>query len=427
MTELVQSLAEVAAKLEEAPYGAEAALGWYCRYPRRFCRAQAVQLMVDGREAFPEMLEGLGKARYTIELETYILADDHTGRSFQHALIEAAGRGVKVRLIYDWLGSYQLPESFVRELIEGGVRVAVFHPLVLTRPSRAINRRNHRKIIIIDHKVSFTGGINLCDSQAPEEDGGSGWRDTHIRIMGRETARQFLLLFEYGWKIAKPFTPVTGRGKQLKIGLGQNLRNRLSRRTSLRVKRRLARGRDGVAVQVIGNEEFRYRYRINRAYISAIKRARHYIFIENAYFIPNRPVRRALAGAVRRGVRVVVAVNRAGDHPICVWAGRHTYKELLEAGVKILEWPEMGMLHAKTAVIDDIWAIVGSYNFDHRSLIHSLEAVAIIVDPVFGKHLREQTLRDFSQAREIRLAEHNARPWHVKLRDYLAWQFHYWL
>jgi len=179
-------------------------------------------------------------------------------------------------------------------------------------------------------------------------------------------------------------------------------------------------------VKIVGNEEFRYRRRIHRTYFHAIRQARHYILLENAYFIPTRAVRAALAKAIRRGVLVAAVLNYASDVAACTYASRKLYSELLHAGVRIFEWP-VGILHAKTAVIDEAWSIVGSYNFDHRSLVHSLEAAAVIANHDFAERLREQTLADISQCREITLEGHQRRSWRNKVLEWFFYQFRHWL
>ncbi|MBM4082196.1 MAG: hypothetical protein FJ278_21000 [Planctomycetes bacterium] len=232
-------------------------------------------------------------------------------------------------------------------------------------------------------------------------------------------------LFDMGWRDATAY----GTRTRLAVKMRKRLRGLVT------LKRAWRRGQDAfsalldtgiVPVQIIGNEEFRFRRRIHRAYLHAIKRARRYILIENAYFIPDRAVRRALARAVKRGVLVAVAVARHSDVAIVAHASRNLYSELLRSGVRVFEWPQ-GMLHAKTAAIDDAWAIVGSYNFDHRSLFHQLEAVAVVADPGFVRRLRDQTLADLARCHELTLWEHESRSWRQMLLESGAHLLRYWL
>jgi cardiolipin synthase len=198
-----------------------------------------------------------------------------------------------------------------------------------------------------------------------------------------------------------------------------------ARRRGLEVSDALwARG--GVAVRIIGNREFRRRQDIRRAYLYAIQNAQRYVLIENAYFIPDRRVRRALARAAARRALVAVVLSRNSDVTTAAYASRSLYSELLASGVRLFEWP-LGMMHAKTAVIDDAWATVGSYNFDHRSLLHQLESVAVVADPVFARRLRDQMFADLAKCREITLMEHESRPWRQMLLESAAYLVRRWL
>lgn len=407
------------------PMPAQDILRRYVRRPRRFHNAEQVKLLVDGREAFPEMLAAINAARHEVLLETYILRDDHTGQAFSEALCAAADRGVDVRLTYDWVGSLGIRDAFIRKLALHGVDVRVYHPLVWTRPSWAVNRRNHRKVLVVDRHMSFTGGMNICDDGMDKASGGAGWRDTHVRLDGHTVAGLLVELFETAWGGSIPYARVISRRRRLRAGVARQLRKMIPRRRRLVHLPRLG-DPCGVAVDILGNEEFRYRRRIHRAHLHAIRSARDYILIENAYFIPDRDVRRALAAAVKRGVAVAVVVSRHSDVATAAYATRSLYGELLASGVRIFEWPEP-MLHAKTAVIDDAWSIVGSYNFDRRSLLHQLEAVAMIADASFARQLRQQTLQDIAQCEEITLARHESRPLRVMLLEAMAFMLKYWL
>jgi cardiolipin synthase len=401
----------------------------YAGYPARFQRASAAKLLVDGREAYPEMLAAIDSAKVSVDLETYIFRADRVGARFQEALRQAARRGVNVRLLYDYVGSLGLPDRFVRDLTDAGVNVAVYNPLILTRPMWAVNRRDHRKILVVDRQVMFIGGLNIADDYAAVEDGGGGWRDTQIRLDGPEVAEAGERLFALGWRWAIAYPETVTRVARLKA----RARKRLGKLVTIREAWRRTPGAlgaaltaDDVAVQVIGNGVFRHRWRIRRAYLRAIRRARRYILIENAYFIPDRAVRRGLARAVSRGVAVAVVVARRSDVTLAAHASRSLYSELLSHGVRIFEWPH-GMMHAKTAVVDDAWAIVGSYNFDHRSFLHQLEAVALVADPGVAARLRDQTLADVGQCHEVTLQEHESRSWGEMLLESGAFSLRYWL
>jgi cardiolipin synthase len=401
----------------------------YVRKFKRFQLADAVRLLVDGRETYPAMLEAIDAAKTTIDFEIYTICSDHTGELFKQAFVRAAKRGVRIRFLYDYIGSLGLDANFVRTLIDNGVEVKVYHPLVLHRPSWAINRRDHRKMLIVDGKVTFTGGINISDEYSPIDQGGKGWRDTHIRIEGEAVAMWAGQLYEYAWHKSTAYHETSTPAMKLRAGLRKRFHKPMtlgSIDVTGDILPEFLSQTGKVPVRIIGNRELRFRQRIRAAYLHAINNAREYVLIENAYFIPDYHIRMAMALAVRRGVQVSVLVARDGDVPIASYASRSLYTRLLRSGVRIFEWPN-GMMHAKTAVIDDAWSIVGSYNLDHRSLLYQLEAVAVVVDPEFSYHLRQQTLTDLSRCHEVTLEEHLARPWYQKLQDMLAYKIRYWL
>lgn len=386
-------------------------------------RAQGVKLLLDGREAFPEMLACIAAAKKSIELETYILCADYTGKRFGTALISAARRGVAVRLMYDGVGGMGLPDSYVNTLTLNGVRVGVFRPLAKFWKNgfSIMNRRDHRKILVIDGTVGFTGGLNISDDYAAAEEFGGGWRDTHLRLDGDVPVGQLQNLFETSWSIADEFEPPDSDEEAEQFpALPPDAE-----------QERAAECKTGytsadVAVQILSNREFLQRVRMRRAYLQAIRHARQYILIENAYFIPDRGIRRALYQAVTRGVTVIVVIARTSDVRIAKLASKALYNELLAGGVRIFEYP-LSMLHSKIAVIDDVWSMVGSYNLDHRSLLHNLEAGVLLIDKPFAEAIRGQILKDIANSEEVTKETHAERSWNEALFESLAYQARYWL
>ena len=390
--------------------------------------AQSVRLLTDGGQAFPAMLEAINSARDNIRMETYILRADHSGEMFGEALRTAAKRGVDVRLMYDAVGSMGLSTRYLNWLLEAGVKIGVYHPLRFNRPLWAFNRRNHRKILVVDGNISFTGGLNIADDYSPSAVGGLGWRDTHVQITGPEPARELVALFDPVWEqtrilgdvrepVRKSMRKLAGKIRSFSSSVSQRFRALVDKWEKSATPRPTA---EGVPLTIVGNEEFKNRRQIRKAYLRAIRSAQRYIIIENAYCIPDRGFRRELAKAVRRGVFVSIVVSRTSDVALAAWASRYLYGELLQSGVRIFEWP-LGMLHAKTAVIDDLWAMVGSYNLDHRSFMHSLEAVAVITDRTFAVQLRNQCLEDLARCHEVTWLEYESRPWLENLKESSAY------
>jgi len=395
----------------------------YALYPDTYVQAQSVKLLVDGRQAFPEMLAAISNAEKSVDMETYILRSDRTGRHFADALAGAASRGVKVRLLYDGVGCLGLPQEYIDGLLSSGVRVAVFRPLrsLWLKGLGALNRRDHRKILVVDESIAFTGGLNIGDEYAAKEDGGEGWRDTHCRLESPEVARQLLALIEVAWPRADEF-PAPAEAPETRIAVRESGGQAIAKAAS----GPCAAASTDVPVQVLNNRDLFKRIRVRQTYLRAIKRARRYILLENAYFIPDRRIRRALRNAVRRGVVVGVVVPMYSDLPIVALASRALYGELLASGVRLFEYP-VSMLHCKAAVIDDVWVVVSSYNLDHRSLLHNLEAGVLLLDRTLAQAMREQIVTDIERCREVTFELHAARAWNRALTEALAYQLRYWL
>ncbi|HYF50273.1 MAG TPA: DUF2062 domain-containing protein [Planctomycetota bacterium] len=382
-------------------------------------KADGVRLLVDGAQAFPEMLGCIAAARTSIDLETYILCADYTGKRFGAALMAAARRGVAVRLLYDGFGGIGLPQDYIDALLSAGVKVRVYRPLstIWKRGFRPLNRRDHRKILVIDRSVGFAGGLNIADDYASKEDFGTGWRDTHLRIDGSVPVQELAKLFNDTWVRADEYT--LPAGTEAPAPAPESELPPPAACTTQYTSR-------DVTVQILSNKEFFQRVRLRRAYLHAIRNARHYILIENAYFIPDRGIRRALYRAVRRGVVVGVIIAKESDVRIAAMASRALYAELLTNGVRIFEYPT-SMVHSKCAAIDDIWSMVSSYNLDHRSLLHNLEAGVLLLNRPVAHALRDQLMIDITRSREVLLEQHQSRSWREALLEGLAYQLRYWL
>lgn len=370
----------------------------YFRRPEALYPDCAVELLSGGGEFFPAMLAAIGEARHHVHLDTFTLRADRTGRRFQRALIEAAGRGVEVRLIYDAVGSLGLEEQFVLELRAGGVEVVVYRPIAPWRQRWGLNSRDHQKLLVVDAEVAFLGGANITDEYDPA---GENWHDVQARIRG----------------------PVVGD-----IG-------RLFRRTWLRaggvpdddlVHDPLPVQGPSALVECIDNHGFHKRGRMHRDYRYAIARARRSVHLMNAYFIPTRRLRRALARAVRRGADVRVIVPGVSDVAVVKYASRHLYTRLLKAGIKIHEYAGP-MMHSKCGTIDGIWSTIGSYNLDIRSMIHNLEAGVVCLSEGFAGAVEAEFQRELDRSREVRLEQWVERPWWNLVLEWVSYRFRYWL
>ncbi len=373
----------------------------YVHRTERLRSGNAVEVLRCGGEAFPAMLEAIAAAQRYVHFETYILADDAVGRGFQSALIERAKAGVCVRVMFDALGSYELPESFVTELRAAGVFVAEFHPIAPWRPRRGFNKRDHMKILVVDGVVGFTGGINIGLDYAPLEAGGGGWFDVQARARGPVVA-DLDRLFARSWSRAA--------GEEIAV---EQLEHELPPPPHMRAT-------------VIHNFGLRNRSRKRIAYLHAIRAARSSVCLMSAYFIPDFGMRMALRRAAKRGVQVHVIVPEVSDVRVVQLASRHLFVRLLRGGVHIHEWPKP-MMHAKIGVIDGVWSTIGSYNIDQRSLLHNLEASIVVFDADFGARLQKLFDDELMKSREVGLAECKARPWFERARQWFWYQWRYWL
>jgi len=355
----------------------------------KFLPGNRLTFLREGGEAFRAMWEAIDSARRTVHLETYIFNSDRTGEEFARRLMVKARQGVSVRVIFDSMGSLDTDPVFLNRLKNSGVRLLEYHPVAPWRPNWAWARRDHRKILVVDGSVGFTGGVNISHVHAPRRDGGADWHDTHLRLEG-PAAHELDRLFREVW-----FKET---------------------RSSFALADRLEPLPGGALVWVAANQEFLHRHRIRRACLNALRAARREVCIANAYFLPDRGIRRALAAAARRGVSVRILVQGRSDHPAVWHAGRRTHDRLLRSGVRLYEWPD-SVLHAKTAVIDGAWCAVGSYNMDHRSLRHNLEVNLHILDRALAVKMQARFAEDMARSREIRLKDWRRRPWTDKLRE----------
>lgn len=333
-----------------------------------------VRLLRDGAQALPAMLDAIARAEREVLLEMYWIGNDAVGRKFRDALVERARAGAKVCVIYDALGSLGVTLDWWAPLVAAGGRVGEFHglsPLDARFRFAQVELRDHRKLLVIDSLCGFTGGINLADPWMPADLGGGGWRDDMVEVRG-EAAQELRTLFYRTWrKLTRARPPADVRPP--------------SRMPGRRVRVLASPRRTGS---------------IHHEYLVRIGAATDRIDIANSYFVPDRRVRMALFRAVRRGVRVRVLVPRKGDVPIVQLAVEALFEKLMRRGVEIWVFPDR-MLHAKTAIIDEVFTTIGSFNLDRRSWRKNLEANLAVQDVAFARHVRSWFERDLEIAVRI--------------------------
>ena len=375
-----------------------------------------ITLLHDGPQTMTAMIAAIQKAEKHIHLETYIFDQDPLGIAFAKLLMERQAAGVQVRIIYDSVGTIGTPQSFFDELKAAGIELLAFHPI---NPISAIsdaepwspNQRDHRKLLVVDGLVAFTGGINISDSYASSSLFRSkrhtpqnvGWRDTHIQIRGPAVAaiqRVFLDTWlegkditADGLTIADLFPPLQHQGSHL-----------------VRV---LASGPDD-------NQD------IYQAYLTAIKQAQHRIHITCAYFVPDQAVLDALAAAVKRGVDVKLILPGVNDNDLVAQASKSYFTEMLDQGIQLFQL-KVAVLHAKTAVIDGQWSTVGSTNIDTRSFLHNREINVVVFSPAFGSEMESAFTEDLRSSTQVSKETWAQRPILDRLKQWFARRFAYWL
>ncbi|MGH8496984.1 MAG: phospholipase D-like domain-containing protein [Gammaproteobacteria bacterium] len=373
-----------------------------------------VTLLLDGRQTYPAMLEAIENARDHIHLETYIMLDDEVGNRFADALIARSRDGVSVRLIYDGFGATG-DDDFWQRLADGGVEIFEYNP-----PEPAGNAelgdygsRDHRKILVVDGKIAFTGGINIYEVYTNRADSPGGslsrsgnaaelpWRDTHLKIEGRAVA-ELQKLFAARWKDNKG-----------EIEDGE----------LFPTPRRMGRARVKVLAGVGGNENPSETY---AAYINVIGQAQERIWITQAYFVPNDEFMSMLRDAAQRGVDVKIILPGKTDVALIRHASRALYGGLLEAGVQIFEFQD-AILHAKSAVVDGVWSTVGSSNLDFRSFLINDEVDVVVVDGPFAREMEQTFLSDLEETRQITLEAWKDRPLGYRFLELAARLFKPWM
>jgi cardiolipin synthase len=385
--------------------GADAASADPLRYaanPRELVNGNRVKLLRSGRETFPVWLAAIDEARARISLEMYIFNDDSIGLKFADALIRAAQRGVVVRLLYDFAGCRYTPDAFFRRIRAGGVHTIAYHKFHFWRPRFwGLVRRNHRKTLVCDGKVAFTGGVNIANDWVSLADGGGDWHDAVIQVEG-------------------PAVPV------LEGVFLRTWNRRAKKRARLDPAALVKPGPAGdTRLSVLSNSELFDRFVIRRAALHAIRESRERVYLANPYFVPDRGILRAFQQAARRGVDVRLLVPAKSDSRILDIAARATFGALLGAGVKI--WLSTSVIHTKVIAVDDDFVSIGSYNFDHRSLAYNLEVVVNVLDRAYTREVKQMLEDDMAVNARLTVDGFARRSPFARLLERLAYSLRKWL
>ena len=369
------------------------------------------------------MERDIRNAKHRVWVEVYIFYNDHGATRIAEALKQKAREGLDVRVLFDAVGSNATPNAFFNDLAAAGVQIHSFHSLWeglrRFRPCTLLNRRNHRKLMIIDNAIGYFGGMNIIDNvenveQQKKENRpiSSGWRDVHIRLEGPHQP-ELAESFDRSWRRARgEKVPRRPRAYRRALHLHGNSRNP---HAPLPESIRFFDSGPG----------FKYS-RAARVFTRLIRAARHQITISMAYFLPTGQTLRALLAARRRGVRIRIIVPGKSDVRIVQRATSSLYDKLIRRGFRIYERRQQ-MLHSKTMIIDDLYTIVGSCNLDPRSLYINLEFLAVIRSRKLAAIMRDICKFEMQNSERITLARCQQVPRFQRLLNSLAWSLRWWL
>ena len=378
-----------------------------------------VVLLQDGPATYAAMLSAIAAAKDHINLETYILDDDAVGQAFAQALIEKQTQGIQVNLIRDSAGTFTTPTQFFQTMMDHGINVLEYNPVnpLAARKTWALNQRDHRKLLIVDGQIAFLGGINISSVYSGGSSGAAktpatavnngntdtavAWRDTDLQLRGPVVA-EFQKLFIETWEKQRG-VPLARKDYFPQL---ENVGNQVVR-----------------AIGSSPDEPFSLIY---ATLLSAINNAESSVYITNAYFVPDPQLLSALKDAARRGVDVKLILPSQTDSWLVFHAGRRYYSRLLAAGVKIYQRRGV-ILHSKTALIDGVWATVGSTNLDWRSFLHNQEVNAVVLGPEFGAQLNAMFTKDLAESDEITRTQWRRRSLGLRAKELFARTWEYWL
>ena len=371
-------------------------------------------IFVETAPLIEAMVRDVRAATSRVWLETYIFLDDAAGRAVADALRDRARAGLDVRVLYDAVGSQQTSWGFFRGLEKSGAHVHAFHSvreaLWRFRPLRILNRRDHRKLLVVDHGVAYFGGMNVVDAgsaqavrRAEHLPVSSGWRDVHVRLAGPKQA-EVADSFDRSWRRAHG-EPVPRRTRAYRKALLEQA---------------------GESIQFFDSGPGLGYTRAARLFARLIRAARRRLTLSMAYFLPVGGVLAALHQAPRNGVAVRVVVPGESDVPLVQRATRHLYTRLLRRRFRVYE-RQVNMLHSKVMVVDDAWTVVGSCNLDARSLYINLEFLAVIHSRALARVMNRIVRYEIAHSNRITLAGFRERNWWRRLVDRLAWALRWWL
>jgi len=378
------------------------------KFPTRrpdFTEGNRIRLLESSQHYFSALLAEIAAARRLVHLETYIFADDRTGRSVVEALAAAARRGVQVRLLIDGFGGGDFARRLATSLPQAGAQVRIYGPEHWWRPRRRLLRRLHRKLAVIDDRLAYLGGINI--NEEPERDEFTGEPigprlDFAVECEGPIVATIAIAMRRLWWAVAMANWGGVSEPPARRVRPPQPIQG-------------------GLRAALVLRDNLRHRHSIEHSYLRSFRSARRQILVACAYFLPGRRFRSVLVAAARRGVHVSLLLQGRIEYRLQHYAQRALYGQLLHAGIEIHEY-QRSYLHAKVAVVDEDWATVGSSNIDPLSLLLAREANVVVLDRAFSAELGgliESAIRN--HARRLQANDYARRSWAARVTDWIAY------
>ncbi len=362
-----------------------------CRFQPTF--QNSAVLLRDGKTTFESIFKALENADRYIYLQYYIFEDGELADRLLNLFRFKINEGVKVRMIYDSIGSYTLSRKYVNALKSFGVEVYPFLPFRLDYFLSSLNYRNHRKIIIVDGVHGFTGGINISDKYLKGDPNLGTWHDTHLQLTG-PAVKQLEEVFIADWYLVAE--------ERLQLW---NYEEKVNPKNI-----------GDKVVQVVSSGPEDDFPNIQQVYFEMINEAKQYLYITNPYIIPGNEILMALQTASLSGVDVRILVSEHADSNLVGWTVRSYFEPLLKAGIRLFLFPD-GFLHSKVIVSDDAIVSIGTANIDVRSFEHNFEVNAIIYDKDFSQQLKIDFLKDCARSTELMYHTHKQRPWGTRLKE----------
>jgi cardiolipin synthase len=354
-----------------------------------------VDIFQTGPKTFKAILDAIDNAKSSIHLEFYIVEDDNIGNIIKEKLIKKAKEGLAIRLIYDDVGSWSLPKQFVKDLIDGGVKVYPFMKVTFPLFTSKANYRNHRKIIVVDGDIAFMGGMNIADRYLNGDETLGTWYDTVLRIEG-EGAHTLQAIFFVDWFFVSNIN-ISDREKYFP-------NHSIASQQSIQIT---TSGPDSDWASIM------------QAFFSAITRAKKHIYIASPYFIPNESILTALKTASLSGIDVKLILPGKSDSTVVYWSSLSYVSELVDAGINVYLF-QGGFNHSKILMIDSSFSSVGSANMDIRSFEDNFEVLTMIYDEKLTLELEKRFLKDLRRCKKVNLKQWNKRPIKQNFKESLA-------